>query len=226
MALQLRWLARYFGNPNYLPLQEEDLEALARSADVVAVAADEVLYREGEQAEAAFFIREGEVELRQGREDRPLIVGRVGPGAIIGDVEMFLEAEYYSTARCVEHLIAVRFQRGAILGEMAEHPRIALRWLVKALEQLDRCNRRVVGLLRKSVKGRLAAFLVEETAGEGEVRLTHAEISDLLGVSRQALSRAVGDLRNRGVIQTGRGRIRLVDSRGARRIAEERLEEE
>lgn len=145
------------------------------------------------------------------------MVGRVGPGGVIGDVEMFLRRDYLASARCVEDVTAIRLRREAIVGELAEHPRIALRWMIEALRQLDRCNRRVVSLLRKSVKGRVAAFLLEE----GEVNLSHGEMAGLLGVSRPALSRALGELRRQGVIRTGRRWIRLVDAQAARRTAEE-----
>lgn len=56
-----------------------------------------------------------------------------------------------------------------MLGEMATHPRIALRWLVAALDHVDRCNRRVVGLLRRSVAGRAAVFLLDEVGPDGEL---------------------------------------------------------
>lgn len=64
-SFHLRWLARYFGDPGYLPLDEEDLRAFSRSADVVEARADQDLYREGEPATAAFLVRKGVVELRQ-----------------------------------------------------------------------------------------------------------------------------------------------------------------
>lgn len=104
---------------------------------------------------------------------------------------------------------------------MAEHPRIALRWLVEALENLDRCNRRVVGLLRRSTRGRLTSFLLEEADEEGWLGLTQGEIAGLVGVSRQALNRAMVSLREHGIIETRRGRIRLLDPAAAERIAAE-----
>lgn len=114
--VHLRWLARSFGNPRYLPLSDEDLEVLARSADLVETRAGEAVYREGEPAEAAFLIRQGELELRQGSEDGPWVVGRVRSGAVIGDVEMFVRRGYYATALCTEDLTAIRFPRERIVG--------------------------------------------------------------------------------------------------------------
>ncbi|MGH8936745.1 MAG: Crp/Fnr family transcriptional regulator [Acidimicrobiia bacterium] len=217
----LRWLARYFGRPDYLPLATSDVQSLARAGDVVHYETDTYLYREGQDAEATYIIQSGLVELYRNTDRPRRLVARLGPGAVIGDIEVFVAGTYMSSARAAERTTAYRLPRDAVIGELAEHPRIALRWLVAALRQLDSCQRRVVLLLRKSVRARVADLLLEEADEEGRAGISQDQLAHLLGVSRPAVSRAMGELRMAGIVSTGRNLITILDSERARLVAEQ-----
>ena len=59
---------------------------------------------------------------------------------------------------------------------------------------------------------RLAAHLLERANGQGVVGETQARIAGQLGTSREVVARILVDMAGRGWIETGRGRIRLVDT--------------
>ena len=76
----IAWLARSFGRPDYLPLSPEDLEVLAIAAEIIKRYPGTHLFKEGEQAVAAYLIKEGEVDLYRGQGSGREVVSRVGPG--------------------------------------------------------------------------------------------------------------------------------------------------
>jgi len=217
----LAWLARSFGRPDYLPLSSTDLEVLARAGEIVKKYPGTHLFKEGEAATGAFLVRDGEVDLYRGPSNQREIVGRVGPGAVIGDIAMFSGQPYISSARAVGHVTAFQFDRDRLLPELARSPAITLRWLVASLTQLERTQRRVLNLMHKTVLAQVAGLLVNESDERGDVGLSQATIGTLLGASRQSVNEALSELKRRGHVETGYRLVRLLDVPALKQTAAE-----
>ncbi len=207
----MAWLARSFGRPDYAPLTAADLETLMGSAELVSKYPGTHLFREGDQAMAAFLVESGEVEIYRGTGSRRRVVSRVGPGSVLGDIAMFGDGPYISSAQAISRVRVFRFDRDRLLPELGRHPAICLRWLVAGLRQLEETQRRVIHLMHKTVLSQVADLLYEEADARGEVRLSQTSIATLLGVSRQSVNEALGRLREQGAVETGYRQIRVLE---------------
>ncbi len=208
----LAWLARSFGRTDYLPLTPADLSALSDAGSYVEKYPGTHLFKEGTDSEAAYVIRNGDVELFRNRSGGHLIVGRIGPGAVIGDIALLRGQPYISSARAVSHVEAFRLDRAKLLPILFDHPRIAIRWLVAGLNQLEATQRRVLRLMRGTVKEQVAEMVLDEADRYGTVRLSQASLAGLLGASRQSVNQALSALRRSGAIETGYRTITVVDA--------------
>jgi CRP-like cAMP-binding protein len=215
----MAWLARSFGRPDYAPLSNADLDALLGSAEMLSKYPGTHLFKEGSPATAAFLIESGEVEVYRGTGSGRRVVSRVGAGSVLGDIAMFGNGPYISSAQAVNRVRAFRFDRDRLLPELARHPAICLRWLVAGLRQLEDTQRRVIHLMHKTVLSQVADLLTEEGDPRGEVHLSQATIATLLGVSRQSVNEALSRLREQGAVETGYRQIRVVDSSKVAEIA-------
>jgi CRP-like cAMP-binding protein len=208
----LAWLARSFGRPDYLPLSQDDVETLRNVAEPVSRYTGSHLFKEGESASAAYLIESGQVDLYRTHNGRRRVVARVGPGSVIGDIAMFGEGTYMSSARTVNKVEAFKFDRDELIPELAKHPALCLRWLVAGLRQLQDTQRRIVHLMHKTVLAQVADLLVEESKKQnGHIDLSQSAIATLLGASRQTVNEAIGSLRSIGAVETGYRHIRVID---------------
>ena len=205
------WLARSFGRTDYLPLTADDLEALSGAGSYVEKYPGTHLFQEGDESTAAYVIKSGEVELYRTRREGPVVVSRVGRGAVIGDIALFQGTPYVSSARAIEPVSAFRLDRNKLLPLLIEHPVIAMRWLVAGLNQLERTQRRVIRLLHRTVIEQVAELIVDEADTFGEVRMSQSSLANLLGASRQTVNHALSELRDAGAIETGYRVIRVLD---------------
>jgi len=206
------WLAKSFGRTDYLPLSPDDLAALMAAGEPVEKYPGTHLFREGEDADAAFIVEKGDVELYRGTKSSHRIVGRVQEGAVIGDIAMFQGEPYISSARAIGAVVAYRFERNKLLPVLLEHPVIAMRWLVAGLGQLERTQRRVLRLMHRTVREQVAELLLDEADGYGEVHLSQSSLATLLGTSRQSVNEALSELRAAGAAETGYRLIKVLDS--------------
>lgn len=215
----LAWLAKSFGRPDYLPLGPADLELLMETGDVVSRYPGTHLFKEGETAAAAYLIEEGTVDLYRGQGDGRRVVARVGPGSVIGDIAMFADTPYISSARAIGHVTAFRFDRDRLMPRLAQHPAICLRWLVSGLRQLEETQRRVIHLMHKTVKAQVADLLFAEADDNMEVHLSQSAMATLLGASRQSVNEALSELRSIEAIETGYRFVRVLDCEALRNTA-------
>lgn len=213
------WLARSFGRTDYLPLAPSDLEAIGSSGEYVAKYPGTHLFKEGAPSESAYVIQNGQVELYRTRNDQRRVIGRVGEGAVIGDIAMFQGQPYVSAARAVTQVTAFRFDRNKLIPVLLANPRIAMRWLVAGLNQLEATQRRVIRLMHRTVREQVAEMLLDEVDGFGEVHLSQSSLATLLGASRQSINEALSGFRRDGVVDTAYRMVRVLDEQTLADIA-------
>lgn len=206
----LLWIAREFGDPAYGPLSVADLEALEAVTTVDSFGSGARLYREGEVADACFLIRSGEVRLVREGGAPTINLSRIRQGQVIGDYAMFRHTPHAATAKAMSTVTAVRMERERIMDTLATRPRIGLRWLMEALARVEMANERMSVILRGSVVGRVAAYLLSET-DDGRVDITHDALAEMVAAERASVSRAIARLRDQGAITNNRGSIDIVD---------------
>ncbi len=207
----LDWLARSFGRPEYVPLTTADLEKLIRSAELVLKYPGTHLFKEGDDATAAFLVESGEVEIYRGSDSGRRVVSRSGAGSLLGDAAMLRDRQHVASARAVSRVRVFALERHLILPLFAEHPELGLRWMMGALTRMEETQRRVLHLIHKNVLSQVADLLVEESRGTGEVYLSQTTVATLLGVSRQSVNEALGRLKDQQIVETGYRHIRVVD---------------
>jgi CRP-like cAMP-binding protein len=208
------WLARSFGRTDYLPLAPADLAALSTAGEYVDKYPGTHLFKEGTEAAAAFVVQKGQVELYRIRTEGRRVVARVGEGATIGDIAMFQGHNYISSARAMDHVTVFRLDRSRLIPVLMEHPKIAMRWLVASLSQLEATQRRVLRLMHRTVREQVAEILLDESDAYGEVHLSQSSLATLLGASRQSVNEALSELRRDGLADTGYRVMRVTDSDG------------
>lgn len=205
------WLAKSLGRTDYLPLRPEDAVALADAGSVVDKYKGTHLFREGDSSDACYIIELGEIELYRESTTGRSVVGRIGPGAVVGDIAMFQGQPYLSSAKAVTGVQAIRLERDVLVPLLLARPVLSMRWLVNGLAQLQATQQRLIRLMNRTVVEQVAGILVDEQDKYGEVALSQASIAELLGASRQSVNEALSQLRSAGAIETGYRRITVMD---------------
>ena len=197
------WLAKSLGRTDYLPLRPEDAVALADAGSLVEKYNGTHLFREGDLANSCFIIEEGEVELYRSSGVERSVVARIGSGSVVGDIAMFQDRPYLSSARAIRTTTVLKLERDRLVPLLLARPVLAMRWLVNGLSQLESTQQRIIRLMNRIVLEQVAGLLVDEQDSYGDVLLSQAAIAELLGASRQSVNEALAQLRSEGAIETG-----------------------
>ncbi|HVT45326.1 MAG TPA: Crp/Fnr family transcriptional regulator [Thermoanaerobaculia bacterium] len=199
-----------FGQPS--------LAVWSSKAFSVVYPAGAVLFAEGQPSRGAMMICRGRVKLSvTSSAGRTIVTRVVDEGELIGLGNVLQGLPHDETAETMEPT-QVKFIRSEDLEAFLESdPAASFR---AALELSRECSEnqstlRTLGL-SSSAKARLAALLVQwlEKRGktvDGDVRLplpmTHQEIGQMIGASRETVTRLMGELRGDGVIATRKSTV-------------------
>lgn len=211
LAQHAAWLARSLGRTDYLPMRPEDAMALAEAGTLVDKHKGTHLFRQGDDATSCYIVRTGEVELYRSSSRGRSVVGRHGSGAVVGDIAMFQDEPYLSSARAATAVRAVRLDREVLVPLLLARPVLAMRWMVNGLTQLEATQQRLIRLMNRTIVQQVAGVLIDESDAYGEVPLSQSSIAELLGASRQSVNEALANLRERGAIETSYRRVTVRD---------------
>jgi cAMP-dependent protein kinase regulator len=106
--------------PLFAGLPSEVLEALVEHLELVTLSRNEVLFREGDPSDALYVIVEGEVSVQA--EGPPRVeMGRLGPGAFMGEVALMTDQPRAATVTAVTTAELLRIDRGTLASVLANH---------------------------------------------------------------------------------------------------------
>lgn len=185
------------------------------------IAARTILFVEKEQARGVFMLCDGEVKLSIGnRAGKVLILGIAEPGEILGLSAVIMGKAHEVTAQTVSRCGVVFISREVILRFFRSHPdalQLVIGHLARSYESV--CEQlRIVGLA-SSVPARLARWILGRSPNGGEkwndgptgLHLTHDEIASLIGSSRETVTRALTEFRNRKIIRVQGSALIVMD---------------
>jgi CRP-like cAMP-binding protein len=199
------------------------LERLATVAVERRYAPDQVLYTTGSEPAGLLVILEGSVRVVRGRNGRQQLVHEEKPGGALGEVPVFAGGGYPATAIASEPTRCVMLSTAALSAIIREDADIAFVFLRRLAQRTRGLVELVDRLSSQDVNGRLAALILQRCEAGAHAFLlgrTQIEVAEELGTVREVLVRALRQLRQAGLIQAvGRGRYRVSDCEGLRRIA-------
>jgi CRP-like cAMP-binding protein len=203
--------------PVFATLEHSDLERIAQLAVPRNFEPGQAVFREGDQSDTCYIVREGHARaVRSHADGRTITLATFGPGDIFGELAMFEDERRSATVEAIEPISVV-----AVLGPdmrrlMIEHPEISTRLVVALGRRLREMNERLSRQSFQTVQSRVAVVLSELVAqelvegAEGRdvlVTATQADLAQLAGSSRESASRFLAVLERAGVISQGRGRL-------------------
>jgi CRP-like cAMP-binding protein len=206
-------------------LERDDLERIADLAVPRQFEPGQVVFREGDQSDTCYIVREGRARaVREHRGGRTITLATFGPGEFFGELALFEDERRSATVEAIEPTSVV-----AVLGPdmrrlMVEHPGISARLVIALGRRLRETNERLTRQSFQTVQSRVAVVLSElvaqELAGGGGspegrdvlVTATQADLAQLAGSSRESASRFLAVLERAGVISQGRGRLVVHDT--------------
>lgn len=96
----------------------------------------ELIFEEGESSSEAYFLVLGTVEISIRTPEGPLVLGRIGPGEIFGEMGMITDRPRSATARAVEHTTVESIDEGIFEQSILRYPDRLRTYLMTLFDRL------------------------------------------------------------------------------------------
>jgi len=188
-----------------LPFPYDTLPAPARPPSR-ALRAREALFRQGDRARGPWFVHTGELALeRHEPGGRRLLLHRARAGSVIAEASLFAD-RYHCDAIARRDAEVTLLEREALLERFGTDADFARALAESFAREIQRLRRRIELVGIPGAEARVLEAVRDGLLADTDVR----GLADLIGLSAEATSRALGALARRGVlVQEGRGRYRL-----------------
>ncbi|HUJ82277.1 MAG TPA: Crp/Fnr family transcriptional regulator [Candidatus Acidoferrales bacterium] len=199
-------------NGFFCQLPAPALQAFSNVKFTTTYPAQAVLYVEGQAPRGIYMLCKGRVKLTMNSADgKTLIVRICEPGEILGAQAAISGEPYEVTAEALQPCQVDFVRREDFVKLLHDQPEIA----AAAMRQLSNGYRRACQEIRylglsRSASEKVAQFLLE-TSSSGQqtsvgkrfhLGLTHEEISQIVGISRETVTRTMTEFKSKALIAT------------------------
>jgi len=203
------------GVPFFSGLAEDDLEQIAEHATPESFRRGALIISDGDPADALYVVINGRVKVFLGSDDgKEVVLTILGPGESFGEIALLDEEPRSASVAAMEKTTVLVIRRDRFLELLRENSDLS--WtMIRSLSHLvRRLTGSVQSLALNDVYRRIVEILEQRGVFEGEVRvinerLTHQLLADMVGASREMVSRIMSDLVKGGYLTVSRDQIRI-----------------
>lgn len=185
------------------------------------------IFLQGDPTESVYLVAEGRVKLtRVAREGFESVLCVRLPGEYFCPISVIDRGPQLGTAEAMGEVVLLEADREQFNALCVANPELLAMVQGTCIGEVRKLLQRVETFAFRSVRERLAMTILEESHRRringkpvDEIRITQQELAGLVGASRESISRTMTRLEQRGMVQTRRGRIRILDRERLRELS-------
>ncbi len=207
--------------PLFANVSDADLESIASHMIERRYPRHSVVVEEGLPGDYMYVICEGRVKVTKLSEDgREKILKFLGVGDFFGEMALLDRAPRSASVETLDASRMLALARNDFLASMRSSPNLAMAVVQELTRRLREASEHASSLSFLNVRDRTKDLLAR-LAREGVVRdgrhvtpaLTHQQIADMIGTSRETVTRVVKDLKSEGwLVQEGKSYLVTIES--------------
>jgi len=219
--------------PLFAALNEADWERIAYYMTLRQFRRGEYIFFEGDRPSSLYIVWEGKVKLvRHSSSGRDVVLAVVGTGRLLGDIALFQNCAYTSSAQALDKTSILILRRDQVFQLMEKHPAISKGIIMDLSRRLHTVSDLVQSLAVDRVRQRIIRILLKLAKAAGketpqgiilDIPLTRQDLADMTGTTVETAIRVMSELRKDHLVCTEQGRILICDIETLYMIAEDEL---
>jgi CRP-like cAMP-binding protein len=214
--------------PLFSGLPADELERFAELTRERSYPKGSVILFQDDPGDSLFVLRDGRVKVVLiGEDGREVILGVLEPGAHFGELALIDDQPRSAHVIAMEDAQLLVLRREDFRRRVEANPTVAWALLTELSRRLRRADVKIGGLVLLDVPGRIARLLLDLSAESGsdqvEKPLTHQTIAQMIGASRETVSRAMKEFQDAGLIRVERRKISIGDREALEKRSQVRM---
>lgn len=205
--------------PLFAVLEDRELGELAALGSTRRIRKDELIFMQGDPGKHFFILLQGKIRIfLQDSRGREVILIVLGDEDFFGEMSLLDGKTRSASAQALTETRVYSIAHEDFYRFLERTPAVSLKLLRLLSERLRRADEIIENLALLSVKGRLARVLADWAAKDGKtvdgvlhfrLPMPKTQIAQMLGTSRETVSRMMSELKEEGYIDMQGSQIRV-----------------
>lgn len=210
-------------------LSDSELRKLESVVEERSFRKNEIIFRAQEPGTALFLIKRGRVKVSMNdKSGREIILGILEAGDFFGEMSLLDSEPRSATVSSLEPCQALIVSRDQFLQFIPRHPELVMKMLTTLSLRLRKTDEKISRLVFADAYEKVASVLMEiikeqkiplDIGTEVPLSLTRKELADLVGLSRETVTRVIADFQRAGLVRIERRRIAIINPAKLKREA-------
>lgn len=188
------------------PQEESVFELLGKLGKKRVYPKNSIVLNEGDPSSFLYVIHTGRLKVflsdEQGRE---IVINIMGPGEYFGEMSLIDNEARSASVMTVEDSQLALVSRSDFSDCLTENPELAFPLMLGLIKRLRNATKKIGSLALMDVYGRVASTLLQLASEQDnqlviEKKLTHQELANIVGASREMVSKIMHDLTEGGYV--------------------------
>jgi CRP/FNR family cyclic AMP-dependent transcriptional regulator len=192
-------------------------KAVGESMTVRSFQPGEAVCTAEEMSKYVFLVAAGRVQLyRTTHDGRRFVIATLGPGSMFGEDSLLGGQGPNTSAVALQPCTIWIMPRQQVLEFSSSDAMFSFGLMQAMGQRVMEAENRLEQMAYSTIASRLAALLLELSRNdpEGMVHATHQELAGMLGTWRETISKTLQDFRRRGLVDSGRRQLTILDKEG------------
>ncbi len=209
-------------------LSPAELQEMDRITRMQEVKKKQPIYLPGDPATTVYLLKKGRVKIASSDPSGKEVTFEIlEAGEIFGELEVLEDSPRETLAEALDDALICAIRREDFDRYLREHPNLTVKLTKLIGLRLRKIQSQVEDLVFRDVPARLAHPLMELSRTEGvpegpdiriRVKLTHQEMANLIGCTRETVSNTLGHFRTQGLIRIDGRSIIVLNPHGLSRL--------
>ncbi|TGE31127.1 Crp/Fnr family transcriptional regulator [Desulfosporosinus sp. Sb-LF] len=179
------------------------------------------LFEEGQPTDGVYFILSGHIKIVKLHKDgREKTLAILKTGNILGEMTLFQNEFRTATAVALEKSTVIAIKKSDFLILLYDIPQLSIELISILSQRLADTNRQIQDLMFLNARSKVINNLIQMTkiygkkqkdATEISLKLTHEELSNLVGITRENVTKTLNELQDLKIIEIVQKQIRILD---------------
>lgn len=197
-------------------LSPKHLNEVYRLAEELEVAPRQSVFAKRQDSDAMFIVLSGRIKIfTNSASKKRKTFAYLKEGEFFGEMSLLEGTTRSAAAQAVEPSRLLMIRKKDFQRLLVDDPKLSMYLLKTVCERLRRANEEIEGLLFRNILGRVAKAILDLAKRSGErhngglvlkERFTQQELADVVGTTREPLTRALSSLRRAGLVEQHDGR--------------------
>lgn len=202
-------------------LTAAELQELDRRTLMSEVEKGKSIYLPGDPGDTVYLLKKGRIKtVIAGPNGNDITFEILEPGEIFGLLDVLKNSRRKLAAKALDNSLICAMRREDFERYLIQHPHLIVSLIELITTHFRTIQSRVEDLACRAAPARLAHFLLELSKTEGvpdgqEIRirakLTHQEMADLIGCTRETVTLILGQFRKQGLIRIDHRSISILN---------------